>query len=191
MKHRTFIALFPPPGIRQKLTEIQVHLQSIFREQKRGTIRWEKNEKFHFTMQFLGEQDDATIHHLANDITVRCASIEQFTIVIDTLSCFPGPFSPKILWIGSNPPRNRLLMELSSTIYEMTSKRGIAREGSLFLPHITIARNKGNIPPSLIKKFETVTFEPIEFLCGDVHIMKSNLASTGSTYTTLFTIPLK
>lgn len=191
MKHRTFIALFPSAAVRQKLSEIQLHLQSIFRGQKRSTIRWEKDDKFHITLQFLGEQENTTIQHLADDMTVLCASVDHFTIVIDTIGFIPDAHSPKIVWLGPNPSRVRPVMELSSAVQGVTSKQGIRQERNPFLPHITVARNKGNIHPSLIKKLETVTFEPIEFLCGDVRIMKSNLASSGSTFTTLFTIPLK
>jgi 2'-5' RNA ligase len=50
MKHRSFIALFPPVHVVKQLVKIQSGLKELV-----NNVRWEKEEKFHFTLQFFGE----------------------------------------------------------------------------------------------------------------------------------------
>lgn len=185
MTHRTFIAVFPPEEIIQQILSIQNKLSSFA-----GNVRWEKKEKFHFTLQFWGDQTEDWIENIADEIRKLCSSISPFQIKITTLGCFPNRYSPKIFWVGSAKEENANLIELSNKITGITKHNGIEPDKKPFHPHITISRGKGKISSELIHKVQTLNFPPIEFFCTEVKIMRSQLASSGSTYTTLFTIPL-
>ncbi len=184
--HRSFIALFPPREIIDKLLVIQSRMKL---ESK--NVRWEKEYKFHFTLQFWENQTDEWLNTIHKELNATCSQIPKFKIVITKIGCFPNRYSPKIFWIGSEPNENDKLLQLAGSIQSIAEQFGFKPENKPFHPHITVGRGKGKISSGLIQNLETVTFHPIEFLCSDVRIMESHLASTGSTYTTLFTIPLK
>jgi RNA 2',3'-cyclic 3'-phosphodiesterase len=156
-----------------------------------NNVRWEKEEKFHFTLQFFGEQSEEWLMRISSEIQQTCRTTKKFTIALTKAGCFPDQKSPRIFWIGSESRENMELQSLAETIKIITQKNGLEPEKKPFHPHITVGRTKRKMNPNLIQKVETVTFHPIEFLCTEIHIVKSQLASTGSTYTTLFTIPLQ
>lgn len=184
--HRSFIAIFPPKEVIDKLLFIQSKLKKFG-----GYVRWEKENKFHFTLQFWEDQTEEWLKNAHTEIQNYCSQIPTFKITITTAGCFPTKHSPKIFWIGSDPKENLQLIELVNRIQSITKQLGLEPEKKPFHPHITIGRGKGKISQDLIQNLETVTFHPLEFQCTELRIMKSMLAQSGSTYTTLFTIPLK
>ncbi len=184
--HRSFIALFPPREVIDKLLLIQSKLKSFG-----GHVRWEKEDKFHFTIQFWGDQTEEWLKKVHAELMSHCSQIPRFTINITKAGCFPNNYSPKIFWIGSAPEENVPLVNLADAMAEISKQNGLQPDKQPFHPHITIGRGKGKISPDLIQNLETVTFHPLEFRCTELRIMKSMLAQSGSTYTTLFTIPLK
>lgn len=183
--HRSFIALFPPKEVLDKLLFIQSKLKNLG-----GHVRWEQEDKFHFTLQFFGEQTAEWLAGVYSDLTNQCLQVLKFKVSITKVGCFPNRYSPKIFWIGSEPNENEGLVQLSKMIQQVAASHGLQPEQKPFHPHITIGRAKGKINPDLLQNLETVTFHPIVFQCREIRIMKSHLASTGSTYTTLYTLPL-
>ncbi|MEW6061448.1 MAG: RNA 2',3'-cyclic phosphodiesterase [Bacteroidota bacterium] len=184
-RHRSFIAIFPPPEAIDKLLLIQSKLKKAD-----GHVRWEKEEKFHFTLQFWGDQTEEWLTKIYAELTLRLSHTTQFTIAITKVGCFPNKYSPKIFWAGSEPLENPELVQVAEIIQQTTRQHGVPPEQKPFHPHITIGRGKGKINPDLLQNLETITFHPIMFHCREIRIMKSILASSGSTYTTLSTIPL-
>lgn len=184
-RHRSFIAIFPPRETIDKLLLIQSKLKKF-----NGHIRWEKEEKFHFTLQFWGDQTEEWLAAIYAEITARLSHTAPFTIAITNVGCFPNRYSPKIIWAGSEPHENPELIQLAKTIQQITQQHGVKPEQKPFHPHITIGRGKGKINPDLLQNLETITFHPVMFHCSEIRMMKSHLASSGSTYTTLYTIPL-
>jgi 2'-5' RNA ligase len=185
LRSRSFIGLFPPKEVLDKILIIQSKLKHVA-----GNVRWEKNEKFHFTLQFWGDQTEQWLTNVSTNLKDRCSQIVSFNTTLTKAGCFPNRYSPKIFWIGSDPHENEELVQLSKMIQQVTALYGFQPEQKPFHPHITIGRTKGKINPDLLQNLETVTFQPIVFRCTEIRIMKSQLASTGSTYTTLYTLPL-
>ena len=193
--HRSFIAIFPPKEVINKLLFIQSKLRSFG-----GHVRWEKEDKFHFTLQFWGDKTEEWLNKVNEELSAYCSHISKFTIRITRTGCFPNKYSPKIFWIGSTPEENIPLEKLVNAITEISEQNGHQPDKKPFHPHITMGRGKarltgsvgqGKINTDLIQNLETVTFHPLEFRCTELRIIKSILAQSGSTYTTLFTIPLK
>ena len=184
--HRSFVALFPPTEVVEKILIIQSKLKNIG-----GHVRWEREDKFHFTLHFWGDQTAEWLDKVNAEMKEHCSQIPKFVVTITKAGCFPNNYSPKIFWIGSPPEENIPLVKLADGITEISKQNGHEPDKKPFHPHITIGRGKGKINPDLIQNLETVTFHPLEFRCTELRIIKSNLAQSGSTYTTLFTIPLK
>ncbi|MBW7888770.1 MAG: RNA 2',3'-cyclic phosphodiesterase [Bacteroidetes bacterium] len=183
---RSFAAIFPPPEIIEKIFFLQQQLLPLF-----PAVRWEKKEKFHFTLQFFGDVTEQNIEKINRDISNFCLHVHPFKISISKYGMFSNRYSPKIFWLGSTPEENTPLIELAEHIATITQKHHIPQENYPFHPHITLGRGKGKSSLNLIQKLETLTLHPLEFVCKEIHIMKSQLANAGSTYTILYTIPLK
>jgi RNA 2',3'-cyclic 3'-phosphodiesterase len=186
MKHRSFIAIFPSKNNLERIADVQSKLKNFG-----WNVRWESFNKFHITVQFWGDQHEDWINDVHNYISDVCSHHHPFTIQLIKVGCFPNLHSPKIFWIGSQKDENTELLSLVDSIYAATSHFGSQAETKPFHSHITLGRGKGKISSSLIQNLESIDFVPIEIKCSELRIMKSSLASTGSTYTTLFTIPLK
>ena len=183
---RTFIGIFPPPHIQSAIAEIQSSLKI-----DASAIRWEVQKKFHVTIKFLGTVSSEQLQRLQPLLTEKGQSINQFEIKLTNIGCFPTAHAPKIVWIGSLGDENILLADCFTAFETTCISAGFKKEEHQFHPHITLGRVKGKISENLIKKIENTTFEPLQFLCTELLIMKSDLSPSGSTYSQLSNIPLK
>ncbi len=182
---RAFLGIFPPAELLERLAFIQSKLKPFAPHAK-----WVQKKKFHITVEFFGDNTEMWLKQLDHDIRDH-VSIPPFNIILTHCGAFPSINSPRVFWIGAEPERNPVLDSLVETVRMVSKSHGHAPDTKPFHPHITVGRAKGKISSNLIQSIETVTFHPIEFICREIRIMRSHLASTGSTYTTLFTIPLK
>ncbi len=185
MTHRSFIAIFPPKELLERLLFIQSKLKPFAPHAK-----WEKENKFHITVEFLGDKTEEWLQQLNNEAR-KLIILKKFNIVLTHCGSFPTSHSPKVFWIGSHPEENPKLIEVAEMVRKTAKSLNHIPDKKPFHPHITVGRAKGKISSDLIQKLESVTFHPLEFSCNEIVIMKSVLAQTSSTYSTLFTIPLK
>ena len=183
---RTFIGIFPPPHIQSAIAEIQSSLKI-----DDSGIRWEDQKKFHVTMKFLGNVPQDQLHQLYIVLERKSQSISRFEITLTNAGCFPTARAPKTVWIGSWMDQNILLQDCFTAVENACASAGFKKEERRFHPHITLGRVKGKISENLIKKIENTTFEPLQFLCTELLIMKSDLSPSGSAYSQLSSIPLK
>ncbi len=182
---RTFIGIFPPPHVQSAIADILLPFRP-----DAPAIRWEKQEKIHITMKFLGDVMPEQLRQLQSFLNQEGRSIRRFAIPLTTIGCFPIEHSPKIVWIGSSGDENALLINCFKAVENACTSAGFKKEERSFHPHITLGRVKGKISENLIKKIENTTFEPLQFLCTELLIMKSDLSPSGSAYSQLFSIPL-
>jgi 2''-5'' RNA ligase len=183
---RTFIGIFPPPHIQSAIAEIQSSLKI-----DTSVIRWENQNKFHVTMKFLGDVPPEQLHQLQSSLNQNGQSIPRFEITLTNVGCFPAIHTPKIVWIGSSGDENILFANCFTAVENACVSAGFKKEERQFHPHMTLGRVKGKISENLIKKIENTTFEPLQFLCTELLIMKSDLSPSGSAYSQLSSIPLK
>ncbi|MGD0339654.1 MAG: RNA 2',3'-cyclic phosphodiesterase [Bacteroidota bacterium] len=183
---RTFIAIPTPDNVRQVLSEIQAELKT-----SRAEVKWEPHEKLHITLRFLGNVDERQLPQLMTECSNVVCNLPSFSLIYEGLGCFPDTRNPRIIWAGSHND-DGTLVRIKKNIDDIVVRYGFERENRSFHPHITLARVKGrqNIP-SLIKMFQSVTFEPHPVIIDEVHFMKSELRSTGSIYTRMQIIALQ
>lgn len=183
---RTFIGIFPPPEIQAAIA----HSQALLKPDSSG-VRWEAQNKFHITLKFLGSLTPPQLDKTRFELSRAGEILAPFNTILNSIGCFPDLRSPKIIWIGSSRDGNPPLSKCFAVVDEYCAAAGFKKDERPFLPHITLGRVKGKIPEVLIKKIETITFEPLQFLCTELLIMKSDLSSSGSAYSQQYTIPLK
>jgi len=183
---RTFVGIFPPAESLARVLEIQSVLKSAD-----PSVRWETLRKLHITLRFLGDIDANQTQQILSGLAAVGNSLPPISIGLSRLGCFPRIDSPRIIWLGTGRIPEPELGRCALEVERVCVAAGIKEEERPFSPHITLGRAKGKISPSLIKTIESTTFEPVQFLCAELLVMKSDLSPSGSAYSLLSTIPLK
>jgi 2'-5' RNA ligase len=180
---RTFIALPASEEVRNSIAAVQSSLRSAG-----NGVRWETPDKFHMTLKFLGFTTPSPLEKVAAALDSIAQSCSPFTLVYSRTGAFPASGRPRVIWIGAEdiPP----LKALQKAVEQACSHAGCAPEEHEFHPHITLGRVKEENPNGrLTEAIKTCTFEPIQFQCTEIVLMKSELQRSGSVYTKLKSFP--
>lgn len=125
--HRLFVALRPPPAIRDTLADIMDGVPEA---------RWQDDEQLHLTLRYIGKVD----RHLAEDIVIMLGSVRS--PALDLHLSGVGQFDPQSgndsLWAGVVP--HEPLGALHRKIDHALVRLGLPPEGRAYRPHITLAR---------------------------------------------------
>ncbi|MFV0513329.1 MAG: RNA 2',3'-cyclic phosphodiesterase [Jhaorihella sp.] len=129
---RAFLALDLPRGTKDALTRLRAELP---------VGRPVPAENLHLTLAFLGEQPEAVLSDLHDELeSVRAL---RFDLGISGLGCF-GSRSPKILFAAVSPDPG--LGDLRRKIVGAARRAGIALARERFRPHVTLARFGKGLP---------------------------------------------
>ena len=182
MKKRIFTAIDISLIAKKKISDYINILRTEFSDLRVG---WEKPEKLHLTMKFLGDIDDGQIPELQNAAANTAKKISNFKVEIVGTGVFPAKRNAKILWLGLREASGKLA-EINRVLEDECEKIGFLREIRNFKPHLTIGRlrepDKSKI---LVEKHLENDFEPVEFMVSEIVIYESKLLPTGSIYTVL------
>ena len=182
---RSFISIPAPSSLQASASTVIQNLQSIS-----SSVKWEKPEKLHITLKFLGLVDESLLKKITGGITSEVRNVESFVVEYSGLGAFPTLENPRTLWIGASGGED--LLQLSSLVESVCSSFGIPSEGRTFHAHVTIGRVKSSHNQNrLTASAKSVTLEAIAARCSELYIMKSELHPTGSQYTVVQSIPLK
>ena len=194
---RLFIALDIPDEIRERISRFMDGVRNFAPE-----ARWVHSESLHVTLKFIGEQPDAAVEKVKEELAGITAAAAD--IHFQGYGFFPTAKSARVFWVGmeSSPQ----LAELASAIDDKMSRLGIAKENRPFSPHLTLARSaggsgtprwrKGDGPNRTFQLLQEKlaalptpdfgTMTPHEFF-----LYQSQLSPKGSKYTKLATFPLE
>jgi len=131
---RLFIALDIDNAIRERITRFVEGVRNFAPD-----ARWVKPESLHLTLKFIGEQSDAGVEKIKQEL----ASISATAAAIHFrgYGFFPTAKSARVFWIGmeSGPE----LAQLATIIDDKMASLGIPKEDRAFSPHLTLARGAG------------------------------------------------
>lgn len=173
MKSRIFVALNIPDEAKDKLFN---NIRQLHNE----NLKWEKKEKIHLTLKFVGDVDDNFLSEIIDDLNF----LEEYKTQKLQITGFGFFFrfkEPKILWAGLKFSNELKL--IAQRLDDYFTKFGIEKENRDFKPHLTLMRIKNNPGESFINKFKNSKFEPIEFQSNSISLIKSELKPSGSVYT--------
>lgn len=181
--HRLFIALNIPHEIREHI------------RQARNTIlfnsfayRWEKEEKVHLTLKFLGDISEEKLSEVQK-IFEQVTFDKPFHCELTRFGFFFRQGKPKILYAEMKTPPE--LSAYAARLNDAFTGLGVKKEKRAFKPHLTILRIKKPVEPSFVKAFEGYTFQEADFTAKRVTLFESKLLQKGSVYTELETITLE
>ena len=182
---RIFIALDISDATRAACA---AHIEVLRRQFPEVRVGWEKEQKLHITLKFIGNVSE----RLLDDLRAAIASVSgsAFAMRLSPAGVFPSPKRPRVLWIGIDDD-TKAVHKLHAGVERACSELGIEPEAKQFHPHITIGRVR---EPERAKNLADVhmqtNIEPVEFEVSEIVIYESVLKPTGSEYSALSRVKL-
>lgn len=175
--HRLFVAIRPPPPIREMLRGAMGGVSGA---------RWQSDEQLHLTLRFIGEVD----RHAAHDIHAALGAVHhpRFEIAVSGLGTFERRGQPEVIWARVAP--HDALKALHKKIDQALARVGVEPDRRAFHPHITLARLKRSSGPvhNLLGASGGLATPPFEV--GAFALYQSRLTPDGAVYTILEDYPL-
>src|SRR3954470_20596522 len=133
---RVFFAVELPDELRSRVAERMRRLRAEFPEARAS---WERPEKLHITLKFLGDIEPARVEVLSRAAARAVSNIEPFELTIDEPGSFPPHGQPRVLWLGIVDATGRLAF-MQSALETECAAVDFPRESRAFRPHLTLAR---------------------------------------------------
>jgi 2'-5' RNA ligase len=179
MNRRIFAAIDISDEVRRRVSE---YSEALRREFPNLRVGWEKTEKLHLTMKFLGDTTEKQLSAFIETVESIAKEFSEFRPRISETGVFPSPQNPRILWLGLYDEQNNL-QKLSEILETKCEEIGFPKEKRNFKPHLTIARiREPQKAKEIAQKHLQNEFEPLEFKVSEIIIYESKLQSSGSIY---------
>ena len=176
---RIFLAIDISDAARDSCAAHIAALRSTFPQVRVG---WERREKLHVTLKFLGSVSDGMLDELKVRVEEIAEKYASCDLRLHGTGVFPGVSRPRILWIGTDDSSG-ILNRIHGDLENACEVIGFEREAKRFHPHVTIGRVR---EPQAARKLADVhlqtQIEPVEFKVAKVVIYESKLQPTGSVY---------
>jgi len=175
-KIRTFLSLNFDSAVKDKASEILRVQRESFRDY---LIKWEKSEKFHLTLRFLGDIDEKQAELLSYQLDNIAFSFDKIAYVTNGIGFFPNARRPNVIFIGLEEEGNNS-GELVNKIDAVISEIGI-KPDKKFVAHITLGRFRRENRKGA-EGVNIESFEPFRVEFNSFFLMKSVLDYRGSEY---------
>ncbi|HEX6126498.1 MAG TPA: RNA 2',3'-cyclic phosphodiesterase [Pyrinomonadaceae bacterium] len=185
---RVFIALDISSEARDVCSSHIATLRQGFRDVR---VAWERPEKLHITLKFLGNTDPRTLGELGSSLRAIAGRHDAFRLRMSHSGAFPSKHRPRVLWIGVEDI-SAATSALHGEIEDRCRQLGFEEEGRRFRPHVTIGRVRdAEKARELCEQHLRTRIEPVEFDVSEIVIYESRLQSTGSVYSPISKVSLK
>lgn len=171
--HRLFVALRPPPAIRDQLADVMEGVPDA---------RWQDDEQLHCTLRFVGDVDGRTADDLADALAQLRAPAPVVTLA--GVGSFAKRGRTDTLWADVAP--RAPLADLHRKIDHACVRVGLEPERRAFRPHVTLARmaRSAGAHPSVAAWLARHTgLASAPFAMPHLILYESQLGSGGATYT--------
>lgn len=183
---RIFCAVELPGEVKSRVAERIKRLRSEF---PHARASWEKPEKLHVTLKFLGEIEPSRTKDLSGAASLSASRVGPFQLTIADAGAFPPHGQPRVLWLGVEDASGRLTA-LQRSLEDACAAAGFPREQRPFKPHLTLARLRSpRGARELAAAHRASQFEPQTFSVSELVVMRSELGPGGSRYTPLSHYP--
>lgn len=179
---RMFCAIELPEDVRARAAD---HIARLRGAVPHARASWERAEKLHITLKFLGEIEPQRTHAPSLAAARAAALVSPFNLAIEGAGAFPTRGVPRVLWIGVTDSAGRLA-QLQKQLEDECASENFARDERPFHPHLTIARLRApQYARRLAALHKEMGFEAMGFDAAGLVVVRSELSPRGSRYTTL------
>lgn len=172
---RTFLAIDLPDKVKDYLYDFQKKLKKDYVK-----INWVAKKNLHLTLKFFGEVDEKKLAELKAELK----KIKQipFRVKLKGIGFFPDEKAPNVIWVGIQPEKD--VIALQQKIDEALLLTFPSDQK--FQSHLTIGRIKGiKKPKEFAEAAKELKIEEIEFEISSFKLMKSELSTTGPSYSVI------
>jgi 2'-5' RNA ligase len=140
----------------------------------------------------LGSADTNLIPKLEHGFTSAFSNAILPNVTLKGVGAFPSSERPRVVWAGIQKGIEELKV-LQQRVYKITVPLGFVAETRPFSPHVTLGRVKYVPKGGTLTRVLDLFSENYEAQCciNTVHLVKSELKSSGPIYTTLATFPVR
>ncbi|MBA4121049.1 MAG: RNA 2',3'-cyclic phosphodiesterase [Acidobacteria bacterium] len=179
MEKRIFVAIDISEEARRKVADYIENLRGEFSNLRVG---WEKAEKLHLTVKFLGDIDSNELQNLTEAVEKTARQFSNFNLQISQTGVFPSKRNARILWLGVDD-EHESLQKINDFLQTECEQRGFVKENRNFKAHLTIGRlREPNKSKELIDSHLNKTFAAVEFDVSEIVIYESQLQKSSSIY---------
>ncbi len=179
---RVFCAVELPEELRSRVAERARRLRAEFPDVRAS---WERPEKLHITLKFLGDTEPARVEDLSRAVSRAASNVEPFELTIEEPGAFPQHGQPRVIWLGIADASGSLAL-MQRQLETECAAAGFPRESRPFKPHLTLARIRSlQGARDLAAAHRATPFEPQRFKVSELVLMRSELSPRGSRYTPL------
>jgi RNA 2',3'-cyclic 3'-phosphodiesterase len=174
---RIFVAVFPPPEVREALFHAARDLPAS------KDFRLIGPEKLHLTLKFLGDVAEDDLGRVTRALGPLRERHEPFEVETSGFGAFPTERKARILWAGVEEG-SESLGAVAETVEDLLQPAGFAREQRPYVPHLTLGRARGRQA-----KLEGMSVSPpaLRFTVSAVEVVESVPGAGGVTYSILET----
>jgi RNA 2',3'-cyclic 3'-phosphodiesterase len=104
---RIFVAIDISDEAREKVAARIAALRERFPKLRVG---WERPEKLHLTLKFLGDTDDERLRSLIDSVAKTAKQIAPFHVSLTGSGAFPSERKARVLWIGVYDLENAVIL---------------------------------------------------------------------------------
>ena len=159
------------------------YIESLRQRFSHLRVGWDKPQKLHLTLKFLGDTSDERLEKFTSAIEKTARQISDFKLRLDGTGVFPNQRKARILWLGVTDAKGSL-RKLSRILENECERQNFPREARDFKAHLTIARlREPEKSKSLAETHLQEKFEAVEFEVSEIVIYESELSPQGSRYT--------
>jgi RNA 2',3'-cyclic 3'-phosphodiesterase len=178
---RVFCAIDLPTDVKEKLATRIEQLKKLTGV-KAG---WTRPENIHLTIKFLGNIPVLDVKQLSQAASSAVKSLAPFKLTAERCGVFPTHGPPRVLWIGITDSSEQLA-HLSERLDEECAAVGLPKEARPFHPHLTLARIRSTANArALAVAHREIHFPRMEFAVNELLVIRSELGTDGSKYTTV------
>lgn len=156
----------------------------------KAPLRLVAPENLHLTLKFLGEIREELKPSISDAVEEAFKEFEPFEASLKGLGAFPSLNYMRVLWVGVDRNRDRLI-DMQRSLESELGKLGFQRDRK-FHPHLTIARIKSKQGREELRDFITrhknTDYGVVRV--EEVELKQSVLTPKGPIYTTLATCKL-
>lgn len=175
--HRLFVALRPPPDVRQQLLGLMGGVLGA---------RWQDDDQLHITLRYIGEVPTP----VAEDVAAALGGIHArpLSLRLNGVGSFDKHARPNALWAGIAP--HDAITTLHKKIDHALVRIGLPSEARAYRPHITLARLNRSAEPvdSFLAVHAALASAPFDI--AHMTLFESHLDGEGPSYEAIGRWPL-
>lgn len=155
-------------------------------------VSWVQPANLHFTLKFLGDVPERLLPALQEVGEETGRRSLPVRLDLAGLGAFPNNRSPRVIWVGCGTGADGL-MELAANLATVLGERALVLgDNKPFAAHCTIGRVRDSrgLPELVSALADEAPFAGGCVQSDEFHLVRSELARTGPTYTNLAAFPL-